>query len=574
MHPKLVSTLLLLATSVSLIAMAPAEAGKRSRRARLLERKQPADIALVEWRIRTRHTEIRDALRDRTINIAAEEQPLGSVIKQIAAASRLPFEIDHQALADDGLDTNLRVSITAKRAPVRVVLQRLLDPYGMAWVIDEERVLITSRLGCDDVLVRREYDVEKLVKWVDQHAPKLDSDRQYLFDAPPSCLDIGGLCASEDVTIADILTQLIIESTSGQWEAIDGTGGTFEFNGAWLIVRQADRIHDELRDAIKLLNDMVSGKHRLGQRSIWDADERQARVVQSLGQDIVADFGTLTINRFATRFGKRTNINVWVDDISLLDAGIVAGKDRLTANNGRTTTARTLLDRVLRSKRMTYRVVPGGIEVFSYLQAEELLESWIFDITDLTRQKVSAEWIAEFCMNNTSGQWEKIDGTGGRIVKSLPGFLVIRQTSRVIQESALALADIRRMAQRNGTAGMTAEPSPDAWETRMYSVKSEVIASQLAKAIPKFVAPRTWRINLPTTQAGSKSAPNAGGGFFQVTGTIPPYFCGGASLFDGFNSPNESGLIDHAGRVLIVRQTIRNHQAIQRFLTEHKRTTR
>ena len=575
--------------------------------------RQSTTLDLARWeRIQSRRAEIRSILRSRRVSVSVKDEPLSSVVKTISKLTSLPIEFDEEALADDGVETSQRMTLTVKDAPLWVVLDRLLNPIGLTWWINNDGLSITSAL-CDDGVFKMEYKVARLAKWIRQHQPKRRPDRQFLHDLDSPAIAPWEPAAMKGESIEDLLFRICRAVGGGEWQITDGGGGRAELNGATMIVWQSHPAHEELQHGLDILSSLLEGQLKYGYRRIDSGAADEARVAKALSQKLVADIGEMTINDFATTLAKQVNVNIWVDEEDLIRSDIDPTRETMSSKGGQSLSVQALLERELSHRGMAYQFVPAGVEIIASRSVSNHRATWVFDIRDLLARGTAVDWIADYLMYNTDGLWEEADGVGGSIEPALPGFLIVRQESKLLSECVIALADIRRMEVLNQEEGLKQVPLADNWETRLYRVATAEQATDFTRVLTKFVAPFTWQVNRPKrrtpTQNGSTStpagkpalrAPNTGSGFFQVpspqsgeSSSSPsrpvaktPIAGSGSNEssadwdrlganFGGLQlHPREYGMIDHVGSVLVIRQRIRVHGAIERFLAQHANATR
>ncbi len=106
---------------------------------------------------------IREALSQVVDYPILDDTPLEEAIKQISERHDIPITIDRRALEDLGLDPSSEVSGWLEGVTLRTALKRMLDNLELAYYIDEEVLVITSRDRAAEKLITKVYPVGDLV---------------------------------------------------------------------------------------------------------------------------------------------------------------------------------------------------------------------------------------------------------------------------------------------------------------------------------------------------------------------------------------------------------------------------
>ena len=158
------------------------------------------------------------------ITVNFEDTPLLDVVSHLKNELGLEILIDEVALDEEGLDTDTLIVRDFVDMRATSLLEFLLEPLGLTYVIRNDVLWITSQVVADEIVDTRIYDVGGLIR----------SERGF-----------------------EWLTEAIKEVTSGLWEEYDGTGGTmtgFESEGVrMLVIRQSWQMQQEIR---KFLTDI------------------------------------------------------------------------------------------------------------------------------------------------------------------------------------------------------------------------------------------------------------------------------------------------------------------------------
>jgi hypothetical protein len=163
--------------------------------------------------------------------------PLAEVVEFLSELHNVSILLDRTALGEDGIETDLPITLNVEPFPspdksdqnendaaasrvsdgTVVTLQQSLDwmtrAHGLEWYVEEGIIHITSLVGEEEREVSRSYFI-----------------RQFLVDG----------------FTENSLIETIQEMTSGQWQSIDGGGGTLGLVGDVLTIRQNWQTHREI----------------------------------------------------------------------------------------------------------------------------------------------------------------------------------------------------------------------------------------------------------------------------------------------------------------------------------------
>ena len=155
-----------------------------------------------------------------TTQLPGGEMPASAVLDQLLKKNSIPYWVDIVALQDEGIDwTKATSMIDAKKMPIAMRLDSILDELKLAWRVDNELVQITTRAKANEQLITQVYDVRRLI--TPNRSPE---------------------------TLALELTS---NKEFGPWEETDGEGGNVMVLNTLLVVRQKDAIHAKLAKLLK-----------------------------------------------------------------------------------------------------------------------------------------------------------------------------------------------------------------------------------------------------------------------------------------------------------------------------------
>ncbi|MBI5758865.1 MAG: hypothetical protein HZA46_10145 [Planctomycetales bacterium] len=114
---------------------------------------------------------IREKLRQ-PASLRAAEKPLHMVIADLSKATGTPFWIDFAKLTDEGVTLDQPISFQVSNVRLESMLDLLLRPLQLAWLIEDEVLKITTLTDTTDKLFTRVYDVRDLAKYALVSLPK------------------------------------------------------------------------------------------------------------------------------------------------------------------------------------------------------------------------------------------------------------------------------------------------------------------------------------------------------------------------------------------------------------------
>lgn len=131
------------------------------------------------------------------------------------------YRVDSAALQDEGIDWSAITVTVTPGVSRRTLLNTALESNQLAMVFDAGRYFITTQAKAEEDLKPVLYNIAQI----------------------PEAFDLGWL------------TNLLLQSTTGQWESLDGVGGTVACMGMTEIVSvyQTERVHEQIALLLKAL---------------------------------------------------------------------------------------------------------------------------------------------------------------------------------------------------------------------------------------------------------------------------------------------------------------------------------
>ncbi len=161
---------------------------------------------------------IMKALQKRTEQ-AADETPLDDYLNNLADETSVNFWIDQEALSDEGIDSNVAITLTSGERTIFEHLTEALNAHSLVPYTEGEVVKITTALAEKELMLTKVYDVRKQVR------------------------QLGSVDAVRDV----------IQKTAGtgKWMDINQEGGDMSAIGPLLVIMQPRSGHHKIADILK-----------------------------------------------------------------------------------------------------------------------------------------------------------------------------------------------------------------------------------------------------------------------------------------------------------------------------------
>jgi hypothetical protein len=148
------------------------------------------------------------------------DESLEKAITTLGQRHHIETWIDKQALQDEGVASDQQVTLVKSGISLETTLELLLHPLGLTFVSEDGVLKITTQTTGCEIMSTRIYPVGDLVG-----------------------------------TNYKVLSQLVIDNTSGQWVSIDQEGGIITPfpRSRSLIIRQTYKVHREIEGLLTAL---------------------------------------------------------------------------------------------------------------------------------------------------------------------------------------------------------------------------------------------------------------------------------------------------------------------------------
>jgi hypothetical protein len=302
----------------------------------------------------------------------------------------------------------------------------------------------------------------------------------------PDCINdtVYGLTFSRSKPIPSVETALVAllqATTSGEWEDIDGTGGSIVIGRGRLMVRQTQRTHWEIAGLLRMLEQIVTGQTTektvpVPSRFGYPAAD-VARIATALKSPCNENLLAVPLRDAIARLCVPHKIPIWIDEVALLECRFDSTKPVSVVGAGRP--LQTLLHDLLEHENLNTVIDEGCLVLTIADETDLMLDRGVYRVGDIP-EATNAKEFGDLFTSVTSGEWEHIDGTGGTFVPLTRDILVVRQTQRVHAELAALFDGLRRPAEVESTF-----PEPDAAiEVRLYAIPDAAMVPQIEQLLP------------------------------------------------------------------------------------------
>ncbi len=325
------------------------------------------------------------------------QAPLAGFVEDMSRLARLPITLDLDALAEAGLDQEIKVSVKAADATVAAVLRAALEPHALEYVLDYQGLHITTKARLRDEPRVVEYDVSDLAR-----------------DAAVAAL-------------ADLCRELVEPASWGGGGRRNRASLTVE--GEKLRIWQSGTVHDDL---LLFLEKLRVARGLPPQRLTGlKLESRFARVRSRLEQEVTANFSQPTrLSRIGDYLGQRAGVRVLIDGVALHRAG-------LDTAEGVTVTAEkepllAVLDKLCESLDIGWRIVDDKTLQVTSRAVADRGEIEFYPVTDLLGGGVTAETLAaQLQARVVPESWSAAGGQGVLHYDAASRHLIVLQSQAV-----------------------------------------------------------------------------------------------------------------------------------------------
>jgi general secretion pathway protein D len=222
----------------------------------------------------------------RQVSLHFNNEPLVKVIEEIQKIADVNVVLDNAGLEEERVTSGTSITISVDGITLRSALNLILDPLNLGYMINNEVLVITSRIKQQGKLEPRAYPVADLVLPIPNSTPttfmQAGAGPQWSVPASPTAqqsstgqafMQVGQpLGASPSAAMAattnaqrpanalgqpdfDSIKHLIVTTIEPEsWDEAGGPGSMTQYEPTLsLVVRQTQRVHDEIKDLLQQL---------------------------------------------------------------------------------------------------------------------------------------------------------------------------------------------------------------------------------------------------------------------------------------------------------------------------------
>jgi hypothetical protein len=167
----------------------------------------------------------------RRISIQMQDEPLAEVVKEIAARGGINCLLDPRALQESAVSPDVKIRVDASDVRLSTLLDQIVTPLGLDFVVSNETVKITNRLRAKGNLVSVTYPISDL-------AMRIQNGRN----------------APDTEAVSNLIETITATVAPESWTEQEGPGSvTFSEKNASLIVRQTAEVQREIQGLLARL---------------------------------------------------------------------------------------------------------------------------------------------------------------------------------------------------------------------------------------------------------------------------------------------------------------------------------
>jgi hypothetical protein len=162
----------------------------------------------------------------RRISIQMQDQPLSEVVKEIAARGGINCLLDPRALQESGVSPDVKIRVDANDVRLSTLLDQIVTPLGLDFVVTNETVTITNRQRAKGNLLSVTYPISDLTMRIQngRNAPDAEAVSNLIETitatiAPESWSEQGG---QGSVTFSEKNVNLVVRQTADVQREVQG----------------------------------------------------------------------------------------------------------------------------------------------------------------------------------------------------------------------------------------------------------------------------------------------------------------------------------------------------------------
>ncbi|MBI1345862.1 hypothetical protein GC163_06195 [bacterium] len=330
-------------------------------------------------------------------SLSGESQPLDQLLETLCTKHKLKLQIDSASLAKLGIDPAIPISgIQAEEITLASALNLILEPFRLSYVVDKGTLYVAPEAKLNEQLVTRTYP-------------------------------LGGLGVFEPIMLQVVLERMC----SGEWEQIDGVGGTvLAISPQNITISQSPSMQAEIADLLERITAALAGKRRTP--TLVERSEDLLRRTLARPTELAA--GELTIKQLCDLLRTELKMNVVLSETDLADEGLdLSTKISLS---GKKEAAGITVATALAQKDLVPLIRNEVLYITTKVKASEYLMVQIYDAR--TRNLDAEEIAVQVVQIKELGPWEDVEGIGGAVAVFGP-LVLIRQTAAAHEKLAQQL---------------------------------------------------------------------------------------------------------------------------------------
>ena len=161
----------------------------------------------------------------RRISLQMQDEPLTVVVKEIATRGGINCLVDPRALQETGVSPEVKIRVAASDVRLSTLLDQILTPLGLDFVVTSETVKITNRKRAQGDLLSVTYPIGDL-------AMRLQNGRS----------------VPDAEAVRNLIETIMATVAPESWTAVNGPGSvTFSDRNVSLVVRQTADVQREIQ---------------------------------------------------------------------------------------------------------------------------------------------------------------------------------------------------------------------------------------------------------------------------------------------------------------------------------------
>ncbi|MBC8289035.1 MAG: pilus assembly protein N-terminal domain-containing protein [Planctomycetes bacterium] len=403
--------------------------------------------------------QIEQALK-KSISIDMTDGTLKDALKQLHQTAGVNIAIDSAALEDEGVTTDVKVSLHLSGVSLRAALKILLSPFNLTTLIEDEVLKVTSQVRAKGSLIAVVYQVKDLTQ--------TEKDGKADFDS-----------------LIELITT-VVEPDS--WQEVGGMGAIAPNpTTSSLVVRQTQDAHEEIQELFSALRKWNSGvapvqfdsgqkqsffkpaSHRKGTFPVYGPRPTRNGMIphpvkNPLNRTISVSFEDDTLKDVLSYLATALDVQLSIDQAALEEEGIT--ERQVVSINVDDIMAKSALNLILEPLSLG-AVLEGGktLRVTSLSQLKSRQTVRVYPVKhlladpDIIDMKKLTEMIT---ISVEPDSWQALGGDATLTPNEKTKSLVIRQSRETHEKIRVLLEDLNDLVVTPGGAATKAGPQKTA----------------------------------------------------------------------------------------------------------------